>query len=396
MSAVIILAANLRTGVSSLAPVLSDVAGALHVSTSTVGILTALPGFCFAAFGFLAVPISRKVGLTPTLLAGTIAITAGLAVRPWLSSFAAFFLATVLVVAGIALANVLLPAWIKNTHTPVPVVTVMAAYTTVLAASGALGPLTALVFADWKMTLWAWTIPAAAAVVAWIAVWRRVGTDFPRSAAPQEIPAEVLHEEPVLPARPIFTSLTAWALLVFFALQSSAAYVQMGWLPTILEDRGVAAATASWALILIGAVSVVGGPLMDILAARLRNLMPVPIVLASTTVAGWLGIYLDAAAAPLLWGLLLGIGGLCFPLVLSLLAQRTASPLVTARLSGFVQPGGYLIAGLVPFGVGVLYSRLGQWDAILLCLMSMAVLMVFVGAFASRNVVIDDELKLDH
>ena len=46
--AVAFTAVNLRAGISSLAPVIGQVADSFGVSNSTAGILTSLPGFCFA------------------------------------------------------------------------------------------------------------------------------------------------------------------------------------------------------------------------------------------------------------------------------------------------------------------------------------------------------------
>lgn len=83
---------------------------------------------------------------------------------------------------------------------------------------------------------------------------------------------------------------------------------------------------------------------------------------------------------------------MCFPLAIALLAQRTKSPLVTARLSGFVQPGGYLLAGLVPLVVGWLYGLTGGWAASLWLLMIMCAGLLVFGVRATRDIYIDDEL----
>src|SRR5699024_11753610 len=66
--AVTFVAVNLRAGISSLAPVIGQVADSFGVSSSTAGFLTSLPGFCFAIMGWLAVPIAKRLGLSPTLV----------------------------------------------------------------------------------------------------------------------------------------------------------------------------------------------------------------------------------------------------------------------------------------------------------------------------------------
>ena len=111
---VCLTALNLRSGIASVAPVLGQIQDFFGISSGQAGLLTALPGLCFAAMGLAAVPIARRVGLSRTLAGGTVALVVGLGLRPWVSSFSLFVALTLCVVAGIALANVLLPAWIKQ------------------------------------------------------------------------------------------------------------------------------------------------------------------------------------------------------------------------------------------------------------------------------------------
>ena len=64
--------------------------------------------------GLGAVPVALRLGLTKTIAAGTVLSLIGLAARPWVGAMWVFVVLTGLVVAGIAVANVLLPAWIKR------------------------------------------------------------------------------------------------------------------------------------------------------------------------------------------------------------------------------------------------------------------------------------------
>lgn len=388
--AVIVFSINLRLGVSAIAPALGHIRHYFGVSTSVAGILTALPGFMFAIMGWCAVPLARRVGVTPTLIVGAVAITLGTALRPVAPLFSAFLILTVLVVGGIALGNVLLPAWIKAHFPAKTAVVLMTAYTTVLGMSGAVGPLSALLFEQedpdaWRGMLGVWAVPAVIMLCVWILLAKRYGKDVPRSPALSTStfpPTEV----------PMYRSPTAVTMMLFFGVQSATAYVQMGWLPQILTDRGVSAATASIALSTVGVINIVGGLIMPTVIARTRRLTPLPVVLALFSCAGWLGIFMNATAAPITWSVLMGIGGMCFPLALALLTARTKDPLITARLSGFVQPGGYLIAGAIPLAVGFIFSALGNWDAIVLGLAVLAIIQAGLGVVAARHTLIDDEL----
>lgn len=378
---VCLTAVNLRSGIASVAPVLGQIQEFFGISSGAAGLLTALPGLCFAVMGLAAVPIARRVGLSRTLTAGTVALVAGLALRPWTSSFPLFVMLTVCVVAGIALANVLLPAWIKQHGVGRTLVALMTTYTTMLGVSSALGPLSAVTQNTWQGALWVWCLPACAQLIAWFVVLPRTGRDVAQGAV-----------DGAAAPRPMYTSPTAVAMLFFFGLQSTMAYVQMGWLPRILVDKGVGENTASVALAIIGVFNIVGGVVMPWLIARMDRLAPVPVVLALCTCAGWAGVLLAADSAPLVWASLMGIGGMCFPLALALLTARTRSALTTARLSGFVQPGGYVLAGCVPLLVGVVRGATGNWTVVLFGLMTLSLCMLFAGLRATTRVYIDDEL----
>lgn len=404
--AVAITAMNLRAGISSLAPVIGLVADSFGVSSSTAGILTSLPGFCFAIMGWLAVPIAKRLGLSPTLVAGSVALLVGLAIRPFVDSYLPFLLLTVLLIAGIAVANILLPAWVKEHSQGTNQVRLMMIYTAILGASGAVGPLSALFFSGssaWRWALGVWVVPVIVQAIVWALVLSKTKRDVPSTGVMPD-PDALVEEAEQAPGRTRSTqavsapggslvkSPTAIAMLLFFGIQSSGAYAQMGWLPAILVEDGVSESIASIALAVLGGFNVIGGVLMPWLLSRLNSVVPLPIILGAITTTGWLGVMFAPTAAPLLWASLLGIGGMCFPLALALLTARTRSPLVTARLSGFVQPGGYIIAGIVPLAMGFLYSLTGSWDAALILVTVMSLALIIFGVRAARNVYIDDEL----
>src|SRR5690625_5171131 len=143
--AVFIAGINLRAGIASLGAVLDGVITAFDAGGRLAGVVTAMPGLFFAVMGLAAVPLASRFGLSKMLTWGMVLTLLGLAVRPWVGEIWVFIALTACVVAGIALANVLLPAWIKN-HGGRHIVALMTIYTSVLGLSGALGPLSALLF----------------------------------------------------------------------------------------------------------------------------------------------------------------------------------------------------------------------------------------------------------
>lgn len=407
--AVTFVAVNLRAGISSLAPVIGQVADSFGVSSSTAGFLTSLPGFCFAIMGWLAVPIAKRLGLSPTLVAGGVALLLGISIRPFVGSYLPFLILTVLLIAGIAVANILLPAWVKEHSHGHNQVRLMMVYTAILGLSGALGPLSALMFEGegaWRAVLGVWVIPVVVQVFIWLIVLSKTKRDVPSNGVVPDEEAGAAQQVQVAGSSAavangaltgsLWKSPTALAMLLFFGIQSSMAYAQMGWLPAILVDAGVAASTASIGLAVLGGFNVLGGVLMPWLLSRVDNTVPIPVILGFVSLMGWLGVGFAPTAAPLLWSSLLGIGGMCFPFILALLTARTRSPIVTARLSGFVQPGGYIIAGITPLLMGFLFSATGTWDAALILVSVMSLGLIIFGIRAGRNIYIDDELAQQH
>jgi CP family cyanate transporter-like MFS transporter len=396
--AVFIAAVNLRAGIASLGPVLSDVLAAFGAGGSMAGAITAMPGLFFAVMGLLAVPLASRFGLSTMLTAGMVLTLVGLAVRPWVGDIWIFLVLTASVVAGIALANVLLPAWIKS-HGGRHIVALMTIYTSVLGLSGAVGPLSALLF-EWRGALFVWAILAAAQVVVWLVVAARTGYDFPSGGRVrvEAAEAEAGSADAATPEATgwLRTSLwrapTAVFLMLFFGLQSTNAYIQMGWLPQIYRDAGLDPAIGSVGLALVGALNVFGGIVMPALIDRVRSAVLFPVLFSVLTAAGYAGLLLIPDVLPLLWAVILGLGGFCFPTALALIPASSRDPLVTARLSGFVQPFGYLLAAAGPFLVGLEYGRTGQWSGILTALILATVLMAVCGYRAARRGFIDDEL----
>ena len=398
--AVFIAAVNLRAGIASLGPVLADVLAAFGASGGMAGAVTALPGLFFAVMGLLAVPLASRFGLSTMLTAGMVLTLVGLAVRPWVGDIWIFLVLTASVVAGIALANVLLPAWIKS-HGGRHIVALMTIYTSVLGLSGAVGPLSALLF-EWRGALFVWSFLAAAQVVIWLVVAARTGYDFPSGARTRVVAEDVATapEAGVGPSAPtgwlresLWRAPTAVFLMLFFGLQSTNAYIQMGWLPQIYRDAGVSPAVGSVGLALVGALNVIGGLVMPTVLARVRSAVLLPVLFSILTAVGYAGLLVVPDVLPLLWAIILGVGGFCFPTALALIPASSRDPLVTARLSGFVQPFGYCLAAVGPFLVGVAYGRSGDWTLILAVLILATVLMAIFGSRAARRGFIDDELQ---
>ncbi|WP_188113469.1 MFS transporter [Nocardioides humilatus] len=378
VAAVLLVAFNLRIAVTSLGALL-DHLGDLGVSPATQGLLTSLPVLCFALVGATAMAVTRRIGVDRGLGLALVVLTAGLVLRV-LDGTPALLAGTFVACSGIALANVLIPAIVKE-HFPGKVGAMTGAYTAVLSLGSAAGaavavPLTTAT-GSWRLGLGLWAIVALAAALAWapFARGRSDRRQVPRGASMWRNP-------------------TAWAVTLLFGTQSTFAYVMMSWLPSVYADAGFSAEKAG----LLLAVSItLGVPLFFLapsIAGRVRHQGHLIAALTVMSIVGWAGLGLAPASGAWLWAALLGAGGAVFPVVLLCVALRTASSADTAALSTMSQSLGYLIAASGPFLVGMLHHATGGWGVPCALLVGLGVVQIAVGYRAGRPVVIGAQTRL--
>ena len=382
----VLVAINLRPAVTSLGPVLEEVRASLGMSAAVAGLLTSVPAVCFALVGSTAPLLARRWGTGGVIALGTTALALGLAVRPFAGGTGSFLALTALALAGIALANVLLPVVVKQRFPDrVGMMTGLYSVALNLGASTAAAvtvPLTAGAFGgDWRLGLGVWAVVAAAALPAWILLARDHGTSpAPMAAGATAAGSAAVGSGLVLRRQPI-----AWALAVYFGLQSTVAYVIMGWLPQIFRDAGLSARTAG---LLFAVTALLGVPLsfaLSALAGRLPRQSGVAVLIGLFGLAGYVGLWVDPAAAPWLWAVLLGVANCSFPLVLTMIALRGRDAATVARLSAFAQSTGYLLSVPGPIVVGVLYDHTGSWRIPLALLALLMVPQMVAGALAGRD-----------
>ena len=374
--ALLLAAVNLRLAVTSIGPVLDEIRTGLRMSSTMAGLLTSVPVVCFATVGLAAPRLARRFGSARVIVAGLALLTAGLAARPYTGGAVLFLLLSVVALAGIAVVNVLLPMIVKERF-PTRVGTMTGLYSVALnlgatLAAAATVPLTAGWFGgDWRLGLACWAVLAAVALPAWLPLARV-------AQVPQQT-VEIPHSGN-LAKNPI-----AWALAVYFGMQSTSAYVIIGWLPQIFRDAGISAEQAG---LLFATTSFLGVPLglgLSALAGRLRSQSGIAATLAAFGIAGYAGLLWSPAAAPWLWAVLLGIVNTAFPLVLTMIGLRGRSPATVVRLSAFAQGVGYLLAIPGPILVGWLHDHTDGWRVPLALMIGLMVPQLIAGVLAGRD-----------
>ncbi|MET8227883.1 MFS transporter [Streptomyces sp. NPDC005301] len=448
VAGIVLTALNLRPAITSLGALLEEVRDGLGMSGSVAGLLTSVPSLCFAVFGVMAPRLARRFGASAVVCAGMVAITVGLAVRPYVGGTPGFLAASALALMGIAVSNVLMPVIVKRWF-PDRVGSMTGLYSMALAlgtssAAAVTVPMTDALGGGWRSGLTVWAFLAAAAVLPWIPLVRAreagSGAAGASTAPPIRVPATgdgtaadaragasatgsgsvevgaseagadtVSGSEAVSGPGAVTASVTgtasheradglritrsgtAWALAVFFGLQATAAYVTMGWMAQIFRDAGVPAGTAG---LLLAVTMVMGVPLAFViprLATRLPHQGPIVIALGVSGLVGYAGLWLAPAGGAWAWAVLLGIANCSFPLALTMVGMRARTGAGVAKLSAFAQSTGYLISIPGPLLVGVLYQHSGGWGLPIALMAGLMVPQIGVGIRAGRDRTVEDE-----
>ncbi len=385
VTAVALLALNLRPGATSIGPVLAELRADLRMSSVAVSVLVGLPGFCFAVVGALAVKVAFRLGTVGALAAGALLGTVGalgrsLTSNPWL-----FLALSVVTLAGAALGNVLVPVFVKQFY-PSRQALMMTVVTFLLSLGATLPGLVTPLLVDrspgWRGTLGLWGLTGLAALPLWL--W----------LARQEFTAR-RHGGPGGRRGGVFClvrSRRAVALAVFFGVQSMQAYVSFGWLAQILRDSGASVTSASLMVSLYSGLGLPAAMVIPGLVHRTRRLRWWVVAFVVMFTVGYLGLLVAPMAVPWLWVSLTGLAGCVFPMALTLIPMRTRDPQVTARLSAFTQSIGYLFSGLGPLLMGLLYDLSGGWRIPLGLMSASAVLLLVSGLVSARPGYVDDDL----
>ena len=437
--AVVLFALNMRAGVTSIAPVLQEIQGGLHMSDSLAGLLTSLPTLIFALVGLITPLASRTLGLHSTMLVAMVALSLGLIVRAFMGGSAGFLVFTIVALAGIAITNVLMPAFIK-THFPAKIPTYTAVYSTALTAmaflsSVVVAPMSHSMSTGWRGAVGFWGLLAVLAVVpagilvalqkkhrlavgdgaaagdgagasgaanaditADADVAAHTGANAPGNTAAASAAVDADAANAAAGAEPaklwvMFRSKKACALALFFGLQSLHAFVQMGWLAQIFRDYGVSQNYAGMLAGLMQLLSIPGAMLAPALLGKVKN----PRILVAGTAAiaapAYLGMLLAPASVPWLWVILFALANTTFPMVLTLIGWSGRSGDTTALLSSFVQSFGFLIASLGPLLVGILLQATTGWTVPLIFCLVLVIPFAIAGYIAAAPGYVDDQLK---
>ena len=369
MTAIVLLALNLRTLVASVPPLLTHVQADLGLSGFAAGLLTTLPVLAFGAFAPLAPRLTRRVSIERVLLVCAL-LTAGAAGLRGAGGWAPLFAGCALSGLAVAIAQAVLPVLIRLRH---PEITglLTGAYSMSLTLGAALAAALAVplekALGSWEMSLAAWALPALVAALVWLPAALRPGTTV---AVP--------------PSPGLWRSGLAWNVSLFMGVQSMAFYAGLSWIPTVLEEAGFSKGEAGSLQALGWLAQLTPAFAVPVLAARSRSQIGVLFAIVAFALAGVLGL-LVAPGAALAWIVVFGIGqGGALGLGLILPVLRGGDAASVASLTAMSLCVGYVVAAAGPWLLGAVHDATGGWTVPLVALAAMSALQLAPGLPAAR------------
>jgi CP family cyanate transporter-like MFS transporter len=372
----VLVAANLRPAAAGIGPLIGRIQSDTGLSGTGADVLVTLPVLCFGALAPFVPALARRFGARPAVAGALVVLLVGLLVR-LLPGLGFLFLGTAIAGAAIAVGNVLLPVLVRRNF-PDRVGLVTGMYSTTLIGFAALAagvsvPIANAFGGGWRPGLAVWAVPAAIALLVWA----------PQLARRREAGGAAADQ--LAGARSLIHDRVAWAVTMFFAIQSAGFYATLAWLPSVFHSHGASSSKAGLLLSIALVVGLIPALTVPTMAARARDQRTFVWVFVASIAAGWIGIIVAPMWAPYLWVVLLGFGqNAAFPLALTLIVLRGGTVTSTAGLSTLVQTVGYLIAAVAPFAIGAVHDISGSWTPALFVLLALLVPQLIVGLAASR------------
>lgn len=373
--AIVLLGVNLRVAVASAAALFPALQELLGYGPLVAALLPTIPVLCFAFAGLATTRLMRLMGLERSMVLALVLLTAGLSIR-LAPATSMLLLGTIVAMSGLAVCNVAMPSFVRK-YFPQRTAGITSLYSITMSAGAALAsgisvPI-ALQLDSPLAALGVWAIPTLAtlAVVVPLALGARRNRNESNAA---------VHVSPW----PLLATRRGLLITGLFTLQALLVYSIVGWLPSILVDRGMDGTAAGG---LLGGLQLVTIPAtILVMALASKGLLRAAFMIASgAALVGFLTLELLPIQLALLPTLFLGIGFTMFPLVMLAISRSGDSVEESSAMSSLAQSVGYVFAAIGPFSLGLLSSLLGSWTLPLWLLVAAAALQVLLALWLSAS-----------
>ncbi|PAF43235.1 MFS transporter [Helicobacter sp. 11S02596-1] len=371
---IILITLNLRGPITAVGPVIDLIKNQYAFSGATAGLITTLPLLAFAFFS----PFASRFKYGPTMFFGLFCIVLGEIIRSYTGEIG-LFMGTLIMGAGIAIANVLLPSVIKAKF-PKNFGKIMALYSLILVVSATIGagtsvPLAVSLHLGWENALSVWAIIAIAAFFLWyphLKGRRKYQTNKTRS----------------LTSVSVYKIPTAWWITLFMGTQSLIFYSVVAWFPSILIQKGFSLYFASNMTLFYQLCSLPVAFFAPMLLAKMRNKNRHIFtgILCLMYAFAFIILYFQSNVLMVFLATFLlafPMGGV-FGIALLFISVKASLPQNVARLSGMAQSLGYLIAAIGPIFLGFIYDVFSSWKPPLALFVLLSLALIFF-AYKANN-----------
>lgn len=340
---VIVVASTLRAPLTAIGPMISEIGNVLNIPNALLGLLTTIPLVMFGIVSPFVARISRRWGMSVTLMFGMWILLIGLFIRI-IPNVKMLLIGTVLIGIGIALGNVILPSFVKwrfPQHMGLMTGVFAATMNMTAGIGGGLSvPLSKINSGGYQYSLGFWVFFSVAGILLWI---------------PQ------LKYNPKLEIaankRPIYQSGLAIAIALMMGFQSMNFYSTVTWFPDILMSYGIDRQTAGYYLMLNQFAQLPMTFLMPIIAMKMKNQRPLVYCFTTLFLVGFTALLFDNSVSIIIAMVATGLaGGAAFSLCMLFFSLRARSTQDAIELSGFSQSVGYFIAAIGPMLIGYLFD----------------------------------------
>ncbi|OMF65226.1 MFS transporter [Paenibacillus sp. FSL R5-0766] len=378
---IIVIAANLRTPLTSVGPLVGFIRDDVHISNTLAGLITTVPLLAFALLSPLVPKLGRRYGVERIILIALIFLTVGIVIRS-LSGAVHLFIGTAVLGFAIAICNVLLPSIIKRDF-PNKIGSMTGVYSISMNLCGAIAsgisvPLAMNAGLKWQGALGIWGILSFVSILCWLPQLRNQTKQTATTS--QHMASNDVN---------VWRSPLAWQVTLFMGIQSMVFYVLIAWLPEILKQQGIDSNQSGWYLSIMQLAMLPFTFIVPVIAGRMSNQRLLVVITSILLLTGTLGLLYGSSNVILLWIVILGIGGgFAFSLAMMFFGLRTENAHQAAELSGMAQSIGYLLAAIGPALIGYLHDATNSWHLPLFILLGASVLLFIVGIGAASNRVV--------
>ncbi len=375
----IFVSVNLRAPITAVGPLITSMKAELPFSNGVFGLLTTIPLIMFAVLSPFVRRISDRLGAGRALLYAVAAVLAGVALRSY-GGNVGLFAGTLLLGAGIAIGNVLVPGIIKARF-PERIGLATGAFTISMTSFAAVSaavsyPLSTLQGVGWRNALAVWLGLAAVGILVWLPQRRLViAGRGPEAAKTEET------------EKSVWRTGLAWWLTVLMGAQSFLFYFFTSWLPSIALYKGFAPEQAGYLAFAFQLTTIPAAFIIPAVATRLKDQRGLICVVSALYILSLGGLVFAKSAALLtVCVMLYGFStGSCFNLCMLFISLRAKNAERATSLSGMVQSLGYAFGALGPFLGGWLFDWTGSWNAAFACVGVLIAVIFVSGRRAGGN-----------